>query len=261
LCRSFGPRINANGPAVELVSVTRRKHRHESVPVDQKTVTVQGGYGVVFACPGTSCLRYTCVALQGLLRAGYESRYCYFINTTGAVGLQIYHCPVTEAGYAKTMTSLLILPSVLVFSKVKRTGCVIVPESRFAQGWQSLQMVLIVRFCIFFLIQNREFPYASVGGANRSRGHKCLVSEKNRRPSLYRTLIVCNTFTVKIYGCLINTNGPAIWGGCVTRRNSGRPLVLILTSRSPSAGKGGYGALFAVRVQILLSITRVAVQV
>jgi len=29
----------------------------------------------------------------------------------------------------------------------------------------------------------------------------------------------------------------------------------------PEAGKGGYGALFAVMVQILLSITRVAVKV
>jgi len=47
-----------NGPAVELVSVTRRRHRHESVPVGHKAVTVQacltaagrqGGYGALFA--------------------------------------------------------------------------------------------------------------------------------------------------------------------------------------------------------------------
>ena len=55
-------------------------------------------------------------------------------------------------------------------------------------------------------------------------------------------------------------NGPAISGGCVTRRNSGRPLVPVPTRRSNSAGKGGYGVVFAIRVQILLSITRVAVQ-
>ena len=71
-------------------------------------------HGVVFASPVASCLRYTSVALQVLLRAGYESKYCYFINTTGAVGVQIYHCPVTKAGSAKTMTSLLILPALLV---------------------------------------------------------------------------------------------------------------------------------------------------
>ena len=68
---------------------------------------------MVFASPATNCLSYTSVALQDLLRAGYKSRYCYFINTTGAVGVQINHCPVTKAGLAKTMTSLLILPALL----------------------------------------------------------------------------------------------------------------------------------------------------
>jgi hypothetical protein len=57
---------------------------------------------------------YTSVALQGLLLAGYASWYCYFLNITGAVGLQIFHIPVTKAGLAKTMTSLLILPALLV---------------------------------------------------------------------------------------------------------------------------------------------------
>jgi hypothetical protein len=56
-------------------------------------------------------------------------------------------------------------------------------------------------------------------------------------------------------------NGPAIWGGCVTRRNSGRLTILVVLQNFHSAGKGGYGALFAVRVQVLLSITRVAVQI
>jgi len=32
-----------------LVGVTRRQHRHKSVPVGQKAVTVQGGYGALFA--------------------------------------------------------------------------------------------------------------------------------------------------------------------------------------------------------------------
>ena len=69
---------------------------------------------MVFASRDTGFLSYTSVALQVLLRAGFESRYCYFINTTGVVGVEIYHFPVTEAGYAKTMTSLLILPALLV---------------------------------------------------------------------------------------------------------------------------------------------------
>ncbi len=56
----------------------------------------------------------------------------------------------------------------------------------------------------------------------------------------------------------LKPNGPAIWGGCVTRRSIraeswyfGQKVVTV---------QGGYGALFAVRVQILLGITRVAVQ-
>jgi hypothetical protein len=57
----------------------------------------------------------------------------------------------------------------------------------------------------------------------------------------------------------MNANGPAIWGGCVTRRehrseswNFSQKVVTV---------QGGYGVVFAIRVQILLSITRVAVQI
>jgi len=53
-------------------------------------------------------------------------------------------------------------------------------------------------------------------------------------------------------------NGPAIWGGCVTRRQHRAGSWYF--SRKVVTVQGGYGALFAVRVQILLSITRVAVQ-
>jgi len=57
----------------------------------------------------------------------------------------------------------------------------------------------------------------------------------------------------------INTNGPAIWGGCVTRRK--HRVESRYFSQKTVTVQGGYGALFAVMVQILLSITRVAVQV
>jgi hypothetical protein len=53
-------------------------------------------------------------------------------------------------------------------------------------------------------------------------------------------------------------NGPAIWGGCVTRREHRAESWYF--SREVVTVQGGYGALFAVMVQILLSITRVAVQ-
>jgi len=41
--------LATNGPAIWGGCVTRRKHRAESWYLSQKTVTVQGGYGVVFA--------------------------------------------------------------------------------------------------------------------------------------------------------------------------------------------------------------------
>jgi len=57
----------------------------------------------------------------------------------------------------------------------------------------------------------------------------------------------------------VTPNGPAIWGGCVTRREHRAEFSffrqIIVTVQ------GGYGALFAVQVQIWLSITRVAVQI
>ena len=60
-------------------------------------------------------------------------------------------------------------------------------------------------------------------------------------------------------GPSMNANGPAIWGGCVTRRKH-RAGSWYFSQKTVTV-QGGYGALFAVRVQILLSITRVAVQV
>ena len=57
----------------------------------------------------------------------------------------------------------------------------------------------------------------------------------------------------------IFANGPAIWGGCVTRRSI-RAGSWYFSQKAVTV-QGGYGALFAVMVQILLSITSVAVQV
>jgi hypothetical protein len=42
----------------------------------------------------------------------------------------------------------------------------------------------------------------------------------------------------------ITTNGPAIWGGCVTRRNSGQSRFPELGCNLSLAGKGGYGTCF-----------------
>jgi len=55
----------------------------------------------------------------------------------------------------------------------------------------------------------------------------------------------------------VTHNGPAIWGGCVTRRS-----ILAESwyfSQKTVTVQGGYGALFAIWVQVLLSITRVGI--
>jgi len=44
-------------------------------------------------------------------------------------------------------------------------------------------------------------------------------------------------------------NGAAIWGGCVTRRRH-RPRPLFFSQKAVTM-QGGYGALFAVIVQVL----------
>jgi len=47
----------------------------------------------------------------------------------------------------------------------------------------------------------------------------------------------------------ITTNGPAIWGGCVTRRSDRSGTNNF--SRKTVTVQGGYGVVFAVRVQVL----------
>jgi hypothetical protein len=57
---------------------------------------------------------------------------------------------------------------------------------------------------------------------------------------------------------IITANGPAIWGGCVTRRKHRAESWYF--SQKVVTVQGGYGALFAVMVQILLSAGAIAVQ-
>jgi hypothetical protein len=51
---------------------------------------------------------------------------------------------------------------------------------------------------------------------------------------------------------ILKANGPAIWGGCVTRRSIRAGSWYF--SHEAVTVQGGYGALFAVRVQVLLVI-------
>ena len=56
--------MNANGPAIKGGCVTRRQHRAESWYFSREVVTVQGGYGAVFAVQVQSWLSITRVAVQ-----------------------------------------------------------------------------------------------------------------------------------------------------------------------------------------------------
>jgi hypothetical protein len=62
LCGSF--RFAPNGPAIKGGCVTRREHRAESRYFSQKIVTVQGGYGALFAVMVQILLGITSVAVQ-----------------------------------------------------------------------------------------------------------------------------------------------------------------------------------------------------
>jgi len=50
-----------------------------------KAITVQGGYGALFAVMVQVLLSITSVAVQGLLRAGHLSPYTGLIESSGAV--------------------------------------------------------------------------------------------------------------------------------------------------------------------------------
>jgi hypothetical protein len=88
---------------------------------------------------------------------------------------------------------------------------------RLAKG-KSLQMVLMGRFCKF-KIQNRELPYANLRRGKPLSGVLYLVDEQ-----------------------IIAANGPAIWGGCVTRRKH-RAGSWYFSQKAVTV-QGGYGTCF-----------------
>jgi|WetSurMetagenome_2_1015567.scaffolds.fasta_scaffold41658_4 hypothetical protein len=56
--------LNITAQRYNLVGVTRRQHRAESRFLSQKFITVQGGYGAIFAVKVQSWLNITRVAVQ-----------------------------------------------------------------------------------------------------------------------------------------------------------------------------------------------------
>ena len=75
----------ANGPAIWGGCVTRREHRAGSRYFSHKAVTVQGGYGTCFCSPGTKLAEHYECRGTSYLTNGELSRYCYFVNSCGAV--------------------------------------------------------------------------------------------------------------------------------------------------------------------------------
>jgi hypothetical protein len=108
------PILKANGPAIKGGCVTRRKHRAESWYFSREAVTVQGGYGALFAVMVQVLLSITRVAVQVLLRAGYKSRYTeFYIKYWRGRGTGIQDLSWAQDQIAKNVTNLLILLSVL----------------------------------------------------------------------------------------------------------------------------------------------------
>ena len=77
--------ICANGPAIKVGCVTRRSIRAESWYFSREDVTVQGGYGAVFAIMVQILLSAGAIAVQSFIGAANLSLVTNLIEGTGAV--------------------------------------------------------------------------------------------------------------------------------------------------------------------------------
>jgi hypothetical protein len=76
LCRAGCHLLSLTARRLALVSVTRRQHRYKAVPAGYKTIPVQGGYGVVFANPGTNAERRRAGSRYNADRSCYHVTRC-----------------------------------------------------------------------------------------------------------------------------------------------------------------------------------------
>ena len=83
--RSDSTSLKPNGPAIKGGCVTRRRIRAGSWYFSQKAVTVQGGYGALFAVQVQSFVEHYACRGTSLIGAGKLSRYRIFVRGTGAV--------------------------------------------------------------------------------------------------------------------------------------------------------------------------------
>ena len=77
--------LTTNGPAIWGGCVTRRKHRAGSWYFSQKAVTVQGGYGALFAVHGTNFIEHYACRGTSLIGAANLSPVTKLVAGTGAV--------------------------------------------------------------------------------------------------------------------------------------------------------------------------------
>ena len=77
--------MTPNGPAIKGGCVTRRSTGQVMVMFGRKTITVRGGYGACFCRPVTSCLGYSCIAVQGGLgQVSFHGAVSFKESTSGA---------------------------------------------------------------------------------------------------------------------------------------------------------------------------------
>ena len=95
------------------------------------------------------------------------------------------------------------------------------------------------------------FCFCMCFGINVAQKQMCQISDHGLLASCQVTVYLADVNR-------ISYNGPAIWGGCVTRRQHRAESWFF--SREVVTVQGGYGALFAVMVQILLRAGAIAVQ-
>ena len=129
ICNSLT--IKANGTAVVVVSVTRRSTRQMSRYFRQGTVTVQGGYGAVFAV--MVCVSYCAIAVQVVC--------CQMIS----MFKRLVSC---QGNFANTMTSLLPQLTVLALVALIRVDSI----NHDANWFQYFLSIRIVSPEIVFLI-------------------------------------------------------------------------------------------------------------
>ena len=80
--------VTPNGPTIKGGCVSQRSIRAGSRFFSQKFIPVQGGYGTCFCRPGANLFGGRTCRGTKLIVSSHLSRYCYFVNSSGAIAVQ-----------------------------------------------------------------------------------------------------------------------------------------------------------------------------